>query len=64
MSVPEYVEYIDIREEDVFYTIECKITALLGGVLSVWIYFGIHMRATEENKKMQNGEAKFAPLQK
>jgi len=41
MAIDEYKQIIDTEEEDVFYTIECRILGRLGGVLSVWLYVGI-----------------------
>ncbi|CAE7605241.1 DRC7 [Symbiodinium sp. CCMP2456] len=41
MEINEYKQIIDTDEEDVFYTIECRILGRLGGVLSVWLYVGI-----------------------
>jgi len=41
MEINEYKQIIDTDEEDVFYTIECKIIGRLGGILSVWLYVGI-----------------------
>merc|ERR1712226_1801630 len=37
----DYRSFIERPEEDIVYTIECKIFPLLGGVLSVWLYIGI-----------------------
>lgn len=41
MEMPKYRDFIDKKEEDLFYSIECFIFPLLGGVLSVWLYIGI-----------------------
>lgn len=41
MEIKQYKQIIDSDEEDVFYTIECKIMGRLGGILSVWLYVGI-----------------------
>jgi centrosomal protein CEP76 len=41
MEVQEYKEMMDMAEEDVYYSIECRILGRLGGVLSVWLYVGI-----------------------
>lgn len=41
MEINEYKQIIDTDEEDVFYTIECRILGRLGGILSVWLYVGI-----------------------
>ncbi|CAK9090743.1 Uncharacterized protein SCF082_LOCUS42787 [Durusdinium trenchii] len=41
MQIKEYKQIIDSDEEDVFYTIECRIIGRLGGILSVWLYVGI-----------------------
>ncbi|CAE7368479.1 DRC7 [Symbiodinium natans] len=41
MEITEYKHIIDTDEEDVFYTIECRILGRLGGILSVWLYVGI-----------------------
>jgi len=41
MEIEEYKKILDMEEEDVYYTIECKICGRLGGILSVWLYCGI-----------------------
>eukprot|EP00929_Paragymnodinium_shiwhaense_P033223 TRINITY_DN18288_c0_g2_i2.p1 TRINITY_DN18288_c0_g2~~TRINITY_DN18288_c0_g2_i2.p1 ORF type:complete len:1297 (+),score=415.46 TRINITY_DN18288_c0_g2_i2:172-4062(+) len=41
MELPLYQEFINADYEDIWYTIECQIFPLLGGVLSVWMYIGI-----------------------
>jgi len=38
---PQFEAFINHKDEDVVFTVECRIFALLGGVLSVWLYIGI-----------------------
>lgn len=37
----EFEKFINLQDEDVIFTVECRIYPLLGGVLSVWLYVGV-----------------------
>jgi hypothetical protein len=41
MQIKQYKEMLDNPQDDVFYTIECRMFGRLGGILSVWLYVGI-----------------------
>ncbi|CAJ1335623.1 unnamed protein product [Effrenium voratum] len=41
MQIKQYKQIIDTDEEDVYYTIECRMIGRLSGILSVWLYVGI-----------------------
>eukprot|EP00931_Biecheleriopsis_adriatica_P046661 TRINITY_DN26816_c0_g1_i1.p1 TRINITY_DN26816_c0_g1~~TRINITY_DN26816_c0_g1_i1.p1 ORF type:complete len:1266 (+),score=279.51 TRINITY_DN26816_c0_g1_i1:37-3798(+) len=41
MQIEDYKAIMDMEEEEVYYTIECRVLGRLGGILSVWLYVGI-----------------------
>merc|ERR1711990_277615 len=61
MKVPQYRKYIDEEAEDLLYTIEVRIFALMGGIFSVWVYMGIQKiieEDPEEEPEEEGDEAK------
>lgn len=47
MTIEQYKDMLDMAEDDVFYTIECKMFGRLGGILSVWLYVGMQQARRE-----------------
>lgn len=39
-EIKEYVNMLDVKSDDIIYSVECKISPLLGGIQSVWLYIG------------------------
>eukprot|EP00746_Dinoflagellata_sp_MGD_P000196 gnl/MRDRNA2_/MRDRNA2_100357_c0_seq1.p1 gnl/MRDRNA2_/MRDRNA2_100357_c0~~gnl/MRDRNA2_/MRDRNA2_100357_c0_seq1.p1 ORF type:complete len:1229 (+),score=291.58 gnl/MRDRNA2_/MRDRNA2_100357_c0_seq1:146-3832(+) len=40
MEIEQYRSMLNVESDDVTYSIDCKITPLLGGIQSVWLYIG------------------------
>jgi len=53
MELDLYKEFIDMASEDIFYSIECRIYPLLGGVLSVWLYIGIQEASKDDGTEVK-----------
>jgi len=40
MEIKQYTDMLNVNSDDISYSVECKITPLLGGIQSVWLYIG------------------------
>merc|ERR1712032_636096 len=47
-EMAQYQEYLDRKDDNVHYTLFCKIYPLLGQVLSVWLYLGVRVPKSEK----------------
>lgn len=48
-EMKQYHEYLDRKDDNLHYTLVCKIYPLLGQVLSVWLYLGIRVPKSEKD---------------
>jgi len=55
MNLSEYKAFINVKNDEVVYTIQAIVTALPGGVQSIWVFVGAQEKA-EEKKKVKEEE--------
>lgn len=55
MELEEYKYYINIPHDDVVYTIQAIVTALAGGVQSVWVFVGMQEKPKPKAKDDEEG---------
>jgi len=48
MKNTQYRELLERSEENLEFTVHCKIFGLLGGVQSCWLYFGVQSLMEDE----------------
>jgi hypothetical protein len=53
MQIKEYETFINMKSSKLFYSVQCCIYPLLGGVMSVWLYIGMQELMKQE---MDEGE--------
>lgn len=54
LQLEAFQEVVNIEEEDVYFTIEVMTFPLLGGIVSVWVFVGLHAPTQEQERTLSS----------